>query len=81
MVEADGGDVLTGTFDVRDDSRLREFFDAVETRFERVDILVNNAGGGFQSPLLEVSAGGEQALVAENFTTVTQCVRVRLPEV
>ncbi len=78
-LEADDIEVVTGTFDVRDEPPVREFFDTVADRFGRVDILVNNVGGGFQSPLLEISAKGEQALVAENFTSVTQCVRASVP--
>jgi NAD(P)-dependent dehydrogenase (short-subunit alcohol dehydrogenase family) len=78
-LEADGVEVATGSFDVRDEPPVGEFFDTVAARFGRVDILVNNVGGGFQSPLLEVSAKGERALVAENFTTVTQCVRAAVP--
>ena len=44
-----------------------------------VDVLVNNAGGGFWAPFTDVSAKGEQALVSENFSTVTNCVRAAMP--
>jgi NAD(P)-dependent dehydrogenase (short-subunit alcohol dehydrogenase family) len=44
-----------------------------------VDVLVNNAGGTFQAPFLELSERAEQALVSENFTSVTHFVRGVVP--
>jgi 3-oxoacyl-[acyl-carrier protein] reductase len=78
-LEADGVEVMTSCFDVRDSHPLGEFFDRIVERHGNVDILVNNAGGGFRAPLLDITAKGEQALVAENFTSVTQCVRAAVP--
>ena len=40
-----------------------------------IDVLVNNAGGGFHSLYSGVSPKGEGVLIAENFSTVTNCVR------
>jgi 3-oxoacyl-[acyl-carrier protein] reductase len=45
----------------------------------RIDVLVNNAGGGFHAPFLDVSARGQDALVHENFTSVTHFVRAAVP--
>ncbi|MER3452549.1 MAG: short-chain dehydrogenase, partial [Acidimicrobiia bacterium] len=45
----------------------------------RVDVLVNNAGGGFHAPFLGLSANAEDALVRENFTSVTTFVRATVP--
>ena len=63
--------------------RVAEFLDAVGDVFTRVDVLVNNAGGGFASAFLEVGAKGQDALVRENFSSVTHFVRgvvPRMPE-
>ena len=75
----EGDDPFHRTFDVRDADATRAFVDAVAERFGRIDVVVNNAGGTFAAPLLEVSAKGEAALIAENFTQVTQLVRVTVP--
>jgi NAD(P)-dependent dehydrogenase (short-subunit alcohol dehydrogenase family) len=43
--------------------------------FDRVDVLVNNAGGGFRADFLDVNDKGQDALVRENFTSVTNFIR------
>ena len=45
----------------------------------RVDIVVNNAGGGFFSDFLDVSEKGQDALMRENFGSVTNVVRAAVP--
>ena len=44
-----------------------------------VDILVNNAGGGFYAAFLDVNDKGQDALVRENFTSVTNFIRATVP--
>lgn len=78
-VEAIGGAVVRGILDVRDGDAVREWVDVVAKRLDVVDILVNNAGGGFLSPFVEVSDKGQDALVRENFVSVTNFVRATLP--
>lgn len=70
-VRALGRSVVTVVLDVRDS----EAVDAFVSGLPVVHVLVNNAGGGFRSDFLDVSAKGEAALVAENFTSVTGFVR------
>lgn len=65
--------------DVRDDEVVARTVDAAVDRFGRIDVLVNNAGGGFWAPFMEVTKKGESALIAENFTQVTSCVRAAVP--
>jgi NAD(P)-dependent dehydrogenase (short-subunit alcohol dehydrogenase family) len=74
-----GARVLTGCLDVRDTEAREAFFAAVGEDFGGLDILVNNAGGGFFARFEDVSAKGEAALVAENFTQVTGCIRLAVP--
>ena len=61
--------------DVRDGDAVDRFV----ARLDRVDILVNNAGGTFKSPFVDVSRGGQQALVDENFSSVTHFIRACSP--
>ena len=42
-------------------------------------MLVNNAGGGFGAAFLDVNDKGQDALVRENFTSVTNFVRGVVP--
>ena len=65
--------------DVRDADAVTEFVADVADAFGRIDVVVNNAGGTFAAPMLGVSAKGEAALIAENFTQVTHLVRRCVP--
>ena len=78
-VRATGRTVLSACLDVRDAPAVDTLFEAIASQFGRVDILVNNAGGTFFSPFDKVNAKGEQTLIAENFTSVTQFIRNSLP--
>ena len=69
----------SATIDVRNADDTDAFFASVEDQLGPIDVLVNNAGGGFWAPFEGISAKGESALVAENFSTVTNCVRALLP--
>ncbi len=78
-IERIGRRVVTAVVDVRDGEGARRFLGLVAAELQRVDILVNNAGGGFFAPFLEVSEKGQDALVRENFTSVTHFVRGVVP--
>jgi NAD(P)-dependent dehydrogenase (short-subunit alcohol dehydrogenase family) len=65
--------------DVRDHDAVTAFVAEVVATFGLIDVVVNNAGGTFASSLLHVSAKGEAALVAENFTQVTHLLRQCVP--
>ena len=78
-IEERGVTVLAESFDVRDAERVGAFMARAHAEMGPVDVLVNNAGGGFWAPFADVSAKGEQALVSENFSTVTNCVRAAMP--
>jgi 3-oxoacyl-[acyl-carrier protein] reductase len=70
---------LISVMDVRDPDAVAAFVATIGATFGRVDVLVNNAGGGFRKPFLSVSTNGEDALVRENFTSVTAFVRAAVP--
>lgn len=78
-VQAEGAAVLSSEFDVRDGAAVAGFLTSVGERFGQVDVLVNNAGGTFFAPFLDLSEKGEAALVAENFTQVTNLIRRTVP--
>jgi 3-oxoacyl-[acyl-carrier protein] reductase len=69
----------TELLDVRDGDAVREWIGALDT----VDVLVNNAGGGFQADFTDVNDKGQDALIRENFVSVTHCIRAcvaQMPE-
>ncbi|MEY2451257.1 MAG: 3-oxoacyl-[acyl-carrier protein] reductase [Acidimicrobiaceae bacterium] len=75
-----GERVVTGVMDVRDADQVDAFVDdAVRALDRRIDILVNNAGGGFGADFLDVNAKGQDALIRENFSSVTHFVRACVP--
>lgn len=77
----EGDDPFRRVLDVRDDDALGAFVAAVAERFGRIDVVVNNAGGTFFAPFADLSPKGEAALVAENFTQVTNLVRLTVPHI
>jgi len=78
-IESEGRRAVAGVLDVRDRDAVVHFVDEAAGVFAGLDVLVNNAGGGFQAAFLEMSGGGQDALVAENFTSVTHFVRACVP--
>jgi 3-oxoacyl-[acyl-carrier protein] reductase len=78
-IEAAGRPVVARALDVRDGAAVDAFLADVAAELVGVDVLVNNAGGTFFAPFVDVSAGGEAALLAENFTQVTRFVRGVVP--
>lgn len=78
-LEALGRRVHTAVLDVREEEAVAGFLADTEEALGSLDVLVNNAGGGFWSPFLEVNARGENALVRENFGSVTACIRQAVP--
>jgi len=79
QVEELGRSCVRVVGDVRSNEVVDELFAATAAEFGRVDVLVNNAGGGFWAPFGEVNPKGEAALIAENFTQVTACIRAAVP--
>lgn len=78
-IEATGRRSHTTELDVRDAEGVREWLTTVHADFGPIDVLVNNAGGGFHARYEDVSPKGEGVLIAENFGTVTNCVRHGVP--
>jgi NAD(P)-dependent dehydrogenase (short-subunit alcohol dehydrogenase family) len=78
-VETAGRRAVSDVLDVRDAVRVAEFLEQVQAAFGCVDILVNNAGGGFHAAFLDVNEKGQDALIRENFTSVTHFIRGCVP--
>jgi NAD(P)-dependent dehydrogenase (short-subunit alcohol dehydrogenase family) len=74
-IEATGRRTYTQILDVRDGDAVREWVAALPP----VDTLVNNAGGGFHAGFLDVNEKGQDSLIRENFTSVTNFVRAVTP--
>ncbi|HEY7134541.1 MAG TPA: SDR family oxidoreductase [Acidimicrobiia bacterium] len=71
--------VVARVLDVRDHEAARAFVDDVVDGHGHVDVLVNNAGGTFFAPFLDLNDKGDDTLVSENFTQVTELVRAVVP--
>ena len=78
-IGAGGSEAFPGLFDVRDPDAVRAWVDAVAEEFGQIDVVVNNAGGGFFADFLDVNDKGQDALVRENFGSVTNFVRAAVP--
>jgi NAD(P)-dependent dehydrogenase (short-subunit alcohol dehydrogenase family) len=78
-IRAQGRRCVSEIADVREQDAVAAFLAAVESEFGSVQILVNNAGGGFWSNFLDVNAKGENALIRENFGSVTLFIRGTVP--
>lgn len=74
-VAATGRRVTTACFDVRDRDAVRAWVDATVAEFGAIDAVVNNAAGTFRAPFESLSDRAEDALVAENLTSVTTLCR------
>jgi NAD(P)-dependent dehydrogenase (short-subunit alcohol dehydrogenase family) len=78
-IEGAGRRAVSAVIDVREADAVDAFVADVSSSLGRVDILVNNAGGGFHAPFLDVSAKGQDALVRENYSSVTSFIRAAVP--
>jgi 3-oxoacyl-[acyl-carrier protein] reductase len=78
-VTAMGRRATSGVLDVRDGPAVATFVSSVVAEMGTVDILVNNAGGGFHAPFMDIQVKGQNALVEENFTSVTHFIRACVP--
>lgn len=79
QLAAGGGRVVSGVLDVRDAEAVDAFVLDVVDQLGGVHVIVNNAGGTFWAPFTDIASKGQQALVDENFTSVTNVVRACLP--
>lgn len=75
-IEETGRRAHSTDLDVRDGDAVREWIASLPA----IDALVNNAGGGFRAPFLDVNDKGQDALIRENFVSVTHVVRACVPK-
>lgn len=78
-VRALGREAPSAVLDVRDTEAVQEWIGGLGDGWPDLHVLVNNAGGGFVSEVTEVSAKGQAALIAENFTQVVDVTRACVP--
>ena len=78
-IEALGRRAFSECLDVREGAAVRAFVEGLAAETGRIDILVNNAGGGFWAEFMDLSENGQEALIRENFTSVTHFVRAVVP--
>ena len=75
-VEGLGRRVHPTLLDVRDGDTVRAWIDQLPP----IHVLVNNAGGGFRAAFADVNDKGQDSLIRENFTSVTNFVRASVPK-
>lgn len=78
-IEACGRKAIVALLDVRDGEATAAFVAETAAEAGKLDVLVNNAGGGFVADFMDVNEKGEDALVRENFTSVTAMIRAVVP--
>lgn len=78
-IEAAGRRTASAVIDVRKAEDVTDWIGDVGRQFGHLDIVVNNAGGGFFSSFADLSPNGQDALIRENFTSVTHVIRASLP--
>lgn len=78
-ITALGRQAPAAVLDVRDTDAVQTWVAELSERWGRLEVLVNNAGGGFVSDVVDVSAKGQAALIAENFTQVVEVTRACVP--
>lgn len=79
VVESLGRAAPSAVLDVRDNDAVTTWLGHLGSDWGTLHALVNNAGGGFHAPVAELSAKGQAALIAENFTQVVDVTRGCLP--
>ena len=78
-VRALGREAPSAVLDVRDADAVQEWIGRLRDGWADLHVLVNNAGGGFVSEVAAMSAKGQAALIAENFTQVVDVTRACVP--
>lgn len=74
-----GRRVVSAVLDVRDNEATAAFVAETAKTTGDIGVLVNNAGGGFVAEFMDINEKGEDALVRENFSSVTAMIRQVVP--
>lgn len=79
MIDGLGREAPSLVADVRDTATMQQWTADLARSWPDLHVLVNNAGGGFVSDVMDLSPGGQSALIAENFTQVVDVTRMCVP--
>ena len=67
--------VLTQSVDLREESQILNWFNAIATRFNRLDVLINNAGLGYKESLTNGSTEKWRETLDVNVIALSICTR------
>ncbi|MEO1403468.1 MAG: SDR family NAD(P)-dependent oxidoreductase [Cyanobacteria bacterium J06635_1] len=70
-----GADVLTQPVDLRQESQILNFFEAIQNRWGRLDVLINNAGLGHQENLTTGTTESWRETLEVNVLALSICTR------
>lgn len=66
QLQTKGIEVFHAPLDIRDESSIEMFLDALQQHWGSANILVNNAGGQFPSPAIQIKPKGWRAVIDTN---------------
>lgn len=68
-------EVLAQVVDLRDETQILSFFEAVRARWNRLDVLINNAGLGHKEPLMSGKTEAWREMLEVNVLALCICTR------
>lgn len=80
LLKGEGIEYKSAVFDVRDEERLKTFFDDVDKAFgDELHVFVNAVGGAFKQPFVDSVPKGWDAIIRINFTWLLHAIQLVIP--